>query len=591
LLRSPHLQLAAARDVTALDRALAEDGYLGGADALERLLDAWREVKDGRRRERALRAGDTLLGIARELAPLRSPAPVSAHLQVLVAFLSGHEAVPALDEALRARHLRARAAVLTTLVTLRDAFARHDPEPVSSDDAAALVRRWIEAHTFAPRAGDSGVHVVDADSARFGRFEHVHLAGVIDDEWPERPRRSIFYSPAVLKELGWPAEVDRRAAARAAFVDLLRLPSSRLSVSRFLLEADALVSPSPLLDELEHAALDAVEQGTPARRIFESEALYGDPLDVTALSDLAREWAERRQHPPDLPPDRFRGQALPLAVRPFSLSALERYQDCPFKFFAADILGLEEDPEDESTLSPRARGRFVHEVFQRFYEAWEAREGGAITSDRIDEATALMHEVAEPLLARLPDADAALERARLFGSAISTGSLELVLSHEASSGGDVRGRLLEHRLEGEFTLGSPDGRHVALRGVADRVDLLAGNRLRLVDYKTGSAPVAARALQAAIYALCAQERLQARDGRAWEIEEVVYLAFSGKRPQVSIVKAAEGEPEKALGAARDRLRRILDRIAGGQFPPQPHDPIICDFCAYASVCRKDYVHD
>jgi ATP-dependent helicase/DNAse subunit B len=50
---------------------------------------------------------------------------------------------------------------------------------------------------------------------------------------------------------------------------------------------------------------------------------------------------------------------------------LERYQDCPFRFFASDVLKLEEAPEDESMLSPRARGRFIHEVFERFFEAWD----------------------------------------------------------------------------------------------------------------------------------------------------------------------------------------------------------------------------
>ena len=125
-------------------------------------------------------------------------------------------------------------------------------------------------------------------------------------------------------------------------------------------------------------------------------------------------------------------------------------------------------------MSPRARGRFIHEVFQRFFEAWDSRGGGAITADRLDEARALMTEVAEPLLARLPEADAALERTRLFGSAISTGSVEIVLGHEAAAPADVRERWLEYRLEGEFALGAPDGRKVALKGVADRIDLLSG---------------------------------------------------------------------------------------------------------------------
>jgi len=195
------------------------------------------------------------------------------------------------------------------------------------------------------------------------------------------------------------------------------------------------------------------------------------------------------------------------------------------------------------------------------------------------------------LLARLPEADAALERARLFGSAISTGSVEIVLGHEAAAPADVRERWLEYRLEGEFALGSREGRAVALKGVADRIDLLAGNRLRVVDYKSGSAPNPARALQVAIYALCAQERLRDRDGGEWPIAEAVYLAFSGKRSQAHVVRPGDHEAEESLNAARTRLLGIVDRIARGEFPAQPHDEILCDFCAYTSVCRKDYVHD
>jgi RecB family exonuclease len=600
LLRSPHFRFADLRDVSALDRVLAESGYLGGIEALERIFDTWREVRlkpdttEVRLKpditERAIRAGDRLLAIARELASLRAAAPAAQHLKVLLTFLEAHESPAVPEESLRARHLRARGAVLATLGALRDAYARFDSEPVDGDEVAALVRRWIEGQTFAPRSGDEGVHVVDADSARFGRFDHVHIAGLVEAEWPDRARQNIFYSPAVLRELGWPGEADRLTGARGAFADLLRLPASRLSVSTFLLEADSLVSPSPFIDEVEECGLDSLEEVEPSGRIFESEALCLEPVDATPLGAVAREWLPWRSHVAQLPLSRFRGFTEPPGPRPYSLSALERYQDCPFKFFAADILRLEEAPEDESMMSPRARGRFVHEVFQRFYEAWDSRGGGLMTSDRVDDARALMAEVAEPLLARLPEADAALERARLFGTAISTGSLEIVLGHEASAPVDVRERWLEYRLEGEFALGSEEGVKVALRGVSDRIDLLADNRLRVVDYKTGTAPNPSRALQVAIYALCVQERLRDRDGGEWPVAEAIYLAFSGKKPQAAIVRAGD-DPKDALEAARTRLFHIVEGVRGGEFPPQPHDEIMCDFCAYVDVCRKDYVHD
>ena len=615
LLRSPHVHSGDIDDVPALDRALAEAGYLGDAESLDRLLESWRpsSPRDGEagaaapargRMDRALRAGKVLREIVGELVPLRSPAPVADHLARLLNFLTTHGAEQdpsyAVDEG-RAR--RARGAILGTLVALRDGWARFDNTPVDSDVVAALIRRWIEVQTFAPRAGNSGVHLVDAWSARFGDFDEAHLAGLVDGEWPEPARRNIFYSSSILRELGWPAESDRLAGERALFADLLRLPSSRLTVSVFTLEGDALVSPSSLIDELDHANLDTMEAETSPVRIFEYEALCFEPLDVSPLPTVeAREWANRRWRRvgergvhsalgAEARSAKAAGWTAPHRAPAYSLSALERYQDCPFKFFASDVLRLEEVPEDESTLSPRARGRFIHEVFQRFFEAWDARGAGAIASDSLDDARALMAEIAEPLLARLPAADAALERARLFGSAISTGSVDVVFEREVSSDARVLSRRLEHRLEGEFGLGAPDGRRVSLKGVADRIDVLEGNRLRVIDYKTGSAPNPRRALQVPIYALSAQEREASAGGQRWTIDEAAYIAFSGKRSYVPVIKPGTAADE-VLSAARERLFAAVDGIERGEFPARPYDPIICTWCAFVAVCRKDYVdHD
>jgi hypothetical protein len=84
---------------------------------------------------------------------------------VLLTFLLAHESAPTGDDPLRARHLRARGAILATLGALRDAYTRIDPAPTSGDEVAALVRRWIEGQTFAPRTGEIGVHLVDSESA------------------------------------------------------------------------------------------------------------------------------------------------------------------------------------------------------------------------------------------------------------------------------------------------------------------------------------------------------------------------------------------------------------------------------------------
>jgi RecB family exonuclease len=559
LLRSPHFSFGAtAHQIASLDRALSEAGYLGGVGALARIEAA---------------GADVLTQIAASLLPLREPKPFAEHVDIVLAFVAAHERLPAADDPLRERHLRARAAIVEILTTLRDAYRRFDTTAVDFDHISATVRRWIDAHTFAPHSGESGVHIVDADSARFGDFDAVQLGGLVDGEWPDRPRRDIFYSPAILRELGWPAESHRLAGMRAAFRDLLSLAADRVVVSTFTLEDDALVTVSPLLDEIDAVNLDRAEYETSRVPIFD----YENETMAARAADTGED-------------ARYRGVTSGHRPARYSLSALERYQDCPFRFFAADVLRLDEPLEDEPLLSPRARGRFVHEVFQRFFEAWDARHGGTITPERIEEARALFEQVAAPLLARFPDADAALERTRLFGSAISVGIVDVVLGLEAGRPVDVRSRWLERRFDGEYSLGGSD-RRLALKGVIDRVDLLDGRRLRVIDYKSGYAPHVKRALQVPVYALAAQEQLSEGEGTAWQIDEAVYVAFTGKRNLVPVVKPSAGDAAETLAAARARVFAAVDAIERGEFPPRPHDPIMCTSCAYPSVCRKDYVGD
>ena len=594
LLRSPHIRVpCTSTEIAALDRALSDAGYLGEYDALLRLLEAWRGADPSRGRiASVVCAGAALQQIASELLPLRSPAPAADHLTRLLDFLTSREDLPEPDDPLRARQLRARSAILATLRALRDAYQRCDAEPVEFDDVAAMVRRWIEGQTFAPRSGETGVHLVDAESARFGDFDRVQLAGLVDGEWPGHPSRNVFYSTSLLRDLGWTPESERLDGARAAFADLLELAASYVIVSGFTLEDDAVVVPSTLLDEVEAAGLEAVEWVADPTRIFEYEALGMEPVVLDGVPPIARAAAQFRLKAPPATDARYRGSTAGHAAATLSLTALERYQDCPFKFFAADVLRLEDTPEDEQTLSPKARGRFVHEVFQRFFEAWDRRGGGAITSDRLDDARALFETTVAPLLAQLPEAEAALERARLFGSAIAIGMVDVVLGLEASRpDAEIRERWLERRFDGEFSLGAAGGRRVGVNGVADRIDLLAGDRLRVIDYKSGSAPDVKRALQVPVYALCAQETLAARDGRAWSIEEASYVAFSGKRALVPVIKEGTADPQPVLASARERLLTAFAGVADGSFPPRPFEPRMCVYCSYPSVCRKDYVGD
>jgi RecB family exonuclease len=595
LLRSPHLTFTAdgtpltPGDVHALDRHLVDQKYLGGVDRLS-LLSA-RALEKPAARPGVSRALALASAAASELAAAVTAPTAPAQIDGIVAFLESRERLPSASDPWQARHLRARAAVLAALQMLRDAHAAYDPAPLSISELSGAVRRWIEGQTFSPRLGSTGVVLLDARAAAYADVDEIRIVGLTESDWPERAGRSIFYPQSLLGELGWPGEQDRFGAARAQFQDLLRLPRRRVSLSTFTLEDDSIVSPSSLLEEVDAAGLP-VERlvGVPgaqhAARVFTHEALAIDPVVPAVLHGTPHGWLTLRS---DRAFDhgRFRGQTGARAPATYAVSRMERYLECPFKYFAATILKLPEERDEQAWMTPQERGHFVHEVFETFFTEWQARGNAAITTANVEEAMALFDAVGERHLAELPEGDRALERTLLLGSAVAPGFGERAFAFEIEDGIPVVERLLEYELEDTFTFAA-DGatRRVTLRSKADRIDLLQDGTFRIVDYKLGRAPEKKRSLQLPIYGACAQQALEGRHGRSWTLSRAGYIAFKDKA-----VFTPLQQPEKALVEGQTKLLAVIDAVERGEFPVQPDEPFLCNWCPYPGVCRKDYVGD
>jgi ATP-dependent helicase/nuclease subunit B len=599
LLRSPHFAFAhdgeavTRSTTTALDRALSKARYLGDLDRLAALAAEWSNASSAP-------AVHAVLAASRALQPIAESHPASEQLTRLLTFWSTHQRPLAADDPLAERDGRARAAIAETLSALASVHASHDDRAWTIDEVAIAVRRAIEDQTFEVSSDARGLHLVDDQAARYGDFDDVTVVGLAEPEWLERPRRNIFYPPALLKALGWPSERDRRGAADARFLDLLASASRRTYVSTFTLDEDALVTRSMQLDEIPRARLSTVtSRPDDHARVFEDEALSLAPVSLAPLTEDARAWAAMRlgRSPSDAPDfhgtvhGAVQGTALAANARAWSVSALETYLDCPFKFFAQHVLKLEEEPEDEEVMDPRRQGQFVHGVFEAFFAEWQRAGHGAITPSNLDAARAMFEAIADRALAPLPTAEAALERTRLLGSPAAAGLGDAVFRMEAERSVAVVERLLEYPLRGDFTIATAEGpRTIPLRGKADRLDLLADGTFRLIDYKLGWPPNRARALQLPIYSLCAEQRLASHRGRSWSLGEAAYLAFKGQRRVVPLF-SSPADRVKVLAEAQERLAATVNAISRGEFPPTPDDVWRCETCSFTAVCRKDYVGD
>ncbi len=611
LLRSPHFRFdngageLSSAAVSALDRALAESRYLGGLDRLERLAGEWSELaapgtRDERRRHTAAPAARVAVALAQSLLPLVEAGAVASQLALLRDFLARHHRAPGGDTDLD-RLARVRRAVTGAVGALGRAYREHDPGAVATGgELASAIRRWLGAQTFAARTGVEGIRLLDAQAARFADVDDVQLVGLVDGEWPERSRRSIFYPPFLLGLLDpTPAaedpnkrESDQMAAARAMFLDLVGLAGRCVRVSAFALESDAVVEPSTFVDDLATVGLERrVEPPVRDLAVSADEALTATPPAIDAVAPAAREWAILRAARRAGTDARFSGEAGPWTFARISVSRIDRYLKCPFQFFASEVLKLEEEPEDEDAPPPWERGRFLHALFETFFREWQARGHGSITADRVPEAREMLTEASERALATLAPTEATLERARLFGSAASAGIIDRVLSMEAERPAAIDRRLIEFELDDVFVFRRESGetRTVPLRAKVDRVDLLADGTFRVIDYKSKNVPDLKRTVQLQVYTSAVAQQLEKGGERHHTPAEAFYLSMEGDSP-IRALKGPRGQSlDDVLRAAEDRMVQAIDDVGAGHFPPRPVPRSLCSLCPYDTVCRKAFV--
>lgn len=283
-------------------------------------------------------------------------------------------------------------------------------------------------------------------------------------------------------------------------------------------------------------------------------------------------------------------------------TALERYSQCPFRFFASHVIGLEplDRPEEQAGIEPSSKGKLVHSILKDFFQ--ELIDSGYFSRPRpTSEILPLLEAVARKTFRDF-------ERENPVGYAAVWESVqeELLQLLKAEVTADLEGLTasgyrpiaLEAELEGAFPPEWQDPLGgLRLRGKIDRVDLQREQkRLRVIDYKYRSgknagttdtnpqlAAVRGDRLQLPLYILLARQ-LAAADA---EIDAGFrFLApLWAKTPPAACFSAKD--LEGAIGASlRETLSFLLRGIREGLFFIQPGDH--CALCDFAAICRKNH---
>lgn len=495
-----------------------------------------------------------------------------------------------------------------------------------------LFQDGLRETTYRIPAKPGAIGVYDASSIRNLEFDHVFFGGLNEGEVPLPGRMSAVYSESDLDDLrtlgiGLGGQGEHNLRERLLFHHVIEAARERLTLSWHVhssggKEADR----SPFLKEiLDLFGTEAgIEERPPFSDVFVAGlediassrdlrncAFFHVPALRDAYSDQFEEIEagvaiERARH--DTSP--FGSHDGVLADREtisrimgdygpdhcFSVSKLETYIECPFRFFQEQILKVAEAVEPSDEMHPMLRGLLLHDAMRRFHQ----RHRGKCFAE-IDEADALVsarEAVSEAFDTLLPHESSLLpgavqiERGRMIATVTRYVRIERdsekvawrpVIFETAFGGAPEADSECASKI-GPFELETSEG-PVRFSGRIDRIDE-DGDHLRVVDYKSSEPPAPkevkeGRSIQLGVYALAA-EALICPDKTC---VEAVFLQPGRKKKTEALDRAGRdgGREERT----RILIKAIGDAVRGirqGRFPPSAAGDA-CRTCGHEKACR------
>lgn len=427
-------------------------------------------------------------------------------------------------------------------------------------------RTWLsrnfERRKFKPAMTGSGVELMGFTESRLYQFDALILGGTTREHLPGDITGSPFFNESVRAQLNLPSGF---------------LPQQeRLADFRHLLQA----APHVLI------SCNTDDNGKPApkspwlQRIQAFHLLaYGSMLEATELLRLIRSTqtlltSDKQDLPqPELPPAvQSLADLMPLTV---SASSYQRLINCPFQFFSSGQLGLNEIKEISSDVEKRDYGTNVHRVLQAFHSGTSDLPGPfgkTLTNETIDEANAMLSQIADVVFARdIQHHPAAQGWLNLWQRIIpeylewqqhrertwSIGKTEYAVSKSISSEPDVN-----------------------ISGRIDRFDC-HGSDISLIDYKTGKAPskkniISGESVQLLFYALLTEKRPR----------EVLALELNDEGISTS-ARLQDEKLDELVDEENSRLHTLINALIEGEVMPAWGDTESCQYCEFAGICRKE----
>lgn len=307
---------------------------------------------------------------------------------------------------------------------------------------------------------------------------------------------------------------------------------------------------------------------------------------------------------------------------------MEKYGQCPFRYFASRLLGMEPVEEPEPELDAKNMGSLLHNIAELFYK--RLMQDKALPLNGTDYEKAVVIEAAHAVFAEMENADAQgdpsiwrIEKRRIENQfriwlnvetedQMETGFAPVAVEAEF----DDKPRRDEDTLAGPpLVLKTADGGIRFIAGKIDRIDVNRKDKtVRVVDYKSGAnrgrytKMLKPKNLGVTSFQVPAYMALAKKYVKESKILDKAASVFGGYRlmkssdpkdafvtdipkPRGKTLPIDDGmflepiaslSPDKAAGSFEAFALGMVGNMEAGLYPVSPST---CDYCDFTALCR------
>lgn len=498
---------------------------------------------------------------------------------------------------------------------------------------------------------DSAVLVTSIEEIRGLDFDYLFIGGLCDGDFPTRYQPEIFFSKSFQKQ-----EEVHLKEERYRFYQGLSAWRERLYLSAPLNEGGKELNESSFLKEFCRLfEVTPLDKEYFADKIFSREevlkiigSVKGNIRDEIIIPELEkegfdREYLEKALHIQEVrlkgadnsPYGGYAAEGLEMLTgewkekisarfdilknKQYSISQLETYAKCPFKFFTERVLAVREEKEPSDEIEAIEMGNLLHSIFFEFF-TWLRDKGIKLHScseDLFAKARKKIFEIAEAEINAMP-----------FSSPLSFYEREKILGIEGKQTDSILFKLIKYERDNydgyepgyfEMPFGNVDREKsesslqsegsitlngVKLKGKIDRIEIKNDEKLlRIVDYKLGGKKPSREelrkglSLQLPVYLAAAEQILYDKfNEKLVPAEMVIYsLKYSSddlKKDRVKLgSKKTDDEialTEELLTMTKEYISQYVTSIGKGIFPlssDPEREKIVCQYCGLKAICR------